>query len=135
MLTVVPNSFYYFNNMDKFLSEFLGTFILSGSFTFMTVYSQGTQTVSLPCVLTGFIIALQFSRRISGGHLNPAVTLMFSLKNHYLVRRDNMTNGMMINILPMLLGQVLGALIAPMLTVLLLGQAFLLEVNKQTGQT
>lgn len=111
--------------MEFFLSEFLGTFILSGSFTFMAVYTRDTQMVSLPCVLTGFIIALQFSRRISGGHLNPGVTLMFMFKSRELFRRENLLS----SVLPRVLGQVVGGLIAPMLTVVLYGQAFVLKVN------
>ena len=59
----------------KMFSEFMGTFILAASIEFITVYDQGTQSNLLFAILAGFFIAVTLTREISGGHINPGVTL------------------------------------------------------------
>jgi len=59
----------------KMFSEFLGTFILAASIEFITVYDQGSQSNLLFAILAGFFIAVTLTREISGGHINPGVTL------------------------------------------------------------
>lgn len=59
----------------KMFAEFLGTFILAASIEFITVYDLGSQSNSLFAILAGFFIAITLTREISGGHINPGVTM------------------------------------------------------------
>lgn len=59
----------------KMLSEFIGTFILAASIEFITEYEEGGQKNLLMAILGGFFIAVTLTREISGGHINPGVTL------------------------------------------------------------
>lgn len=60
----------------RVLMEFIGTFILSGAINLSTTYTPDGGQVSNPLlIILAFYTAVTFSRRISGGHVNPAVTL------------------------------------------------------------
>jgi glycerol uptake facilitator-like aquaporin len=59
----------------KVCAEFIGTFILAASIEFMTAYDQDNQTNLLLAILAGFYVAITLTREISGGHINPGVTL------------------------------------------------------------
>lgn len=59
----------------KMFAEFLGTFILAASIELITIYEMGNQTNSLFAILGGFFVAITLTREISGGHINPAVTM------------------------------------------------------------
>jgi glycerol uptake facilitator-like aquaporin len=73
------------NNISgmKMFAEFLGTFILAASIEFITVYDQGSQSNLLFAILAGFFVAITLTREISGGHINPGVTLTV-----YLAEQD-----------------------------------------------
>lgn len=60
----------------KIIMEFVGTFMLSGAINLSTVYySDGKQEANPLLIILTFFAAITFTRSISGGHLNPAVTL------------------------------------------------------------
>lgn len=74
----------------KYIMEFLGTFILSGAINLSTIYVKSTTNeddptnpifghpnqIGQPILLfLAFFAAITITRGISGGHLNPAVTL------------------------------------------------------------
>lgn len=66
----------------KVLMEFIGTFILSAGINFSTLYKNtGNGLISQegqPILLfLAFFSAITITRSISGGHINPAVTLAF----------------------------------------------------------
>ena len=63
----------------KMFAEFLGTFILAASIELMTVYDQGSQASALYGILAGFFLAITVTREISGGHINPGVTVTLYL--------------------------------------------------------
>lgn len=67
----------------KMFAEFLGTFILGATIQFATIYDQGSQSSLMFSVLAGFFIAITLTREISGGHINPGVTLSV-----YLAEKD-----------------------------------------------
>lgn len=113
--------------MKYFLGEFIGTFILSSSLNFMTVYSplEGTQQMNIIGVIVGFFIALQFSRNISGGHLNPGVTIMFYFENKQSQQSRNCVS--------MITGQLLGAFMPPLFALLLIDNS--LQLNASANST
>jgi glycerol uptake facilitator-like aquaporin len=95
----------------KMFAEFLGTFILAASIEFITVYDQGTQTNLLFAILAGFFIAVTLTREISGGHINPGVTLTV-----YLAEQDEKAKNEQGNQLWMyMVSQVAGAISAALL--------------------
>ena len=66
----------------KVLMEFIGTFILSAGINFSTLYKNtGNGLISQegqPILLfLAFFSAITITRSISGGHINPAVTIAF----------------------------------------------------------
>jgi aquaporin TIP len=92
----------------KMFSEYLGTFILAGSISYMTVYDQGSQSNLLFAILAGFFIAITLTREISGGHINPGVTLAI-----YFAEQDEKEKIEKANTLWMyIVAQVAGALTA-----------------------
>jgi glycerol uptake facilitator-like aquaporin len=92
----------------KMFSEFLGTFILAASIEFITVYDQGSQSNLLFAILAGFFIAITLTREISGGHINPGVTLTV-----YFAETDEREKNEMSNQLWMyIVSQVAGAISA-----------------------
>ena len=58
---------------DKYLAEFLGTLLLM-----MGVLASGGNPVVVGLALA---VGIFFSAKISGGHLNPAVSVAFYFKN------------------------------------------------------
>mmetsp|Transcript_10603 Transcript_10603/g.10976 ORF Transcript_10603/g.10976 Transcript_10603/m.10976 type:complete len:257 (+) Transcript_10603:1-771(+) len=114
--------------MKVFFAEFIGTFILSTSLNFMTDYSNDSQKVNLVEVIIGFFIGLQFSRKISGGHLNPAVTLVF-----YLWETEKNKKKLREVFKEMLLGQICGALLSPFLSNLLIGHSLVLKISTDSN--
>jgi len=92
----------------KMFAEYLGTFILAGSISYMTVYDQGSQSNLLFAILAGFFIAITLTREISGGHINPGVTLAI-----YFAEQDEREKNEKANQLWMyIVAQVAGALSA-----------------------
>lgn len=59
----------------KVTMEFLGTFILSAAINLSTVYEDGKQIGNPLLVILSFFSAITITRSISGGHINPAVTI------------------------------------------------------------
>lgn len=113
--------------MKIFLSELIGTFILSSSLNFMTDYSAG-QKVNLLEIILGFLLAIQFSRKISGGHVNPAVTLVF-----YLFENDENKKFIESNIKEYIGGQLAGGLLSPILSRLLINNSLTLTIGSEAN--
>lgn len=121
--------------MKIFISELIGTFILSCALNFTADYFEVTkenennqQNVSLIGVVIGFIIAIQFSRKISGAHLNPGVTLALYLSETTKgkkVLEENMTQ--------YLGGQFIGGLLSPILSTLIIGRSIVLEISVESN--
>lgn len=113
--------------MKYFLGELIGTFVLSSSLNFMTTYSDGVQIFNLTGVTIGFFIALQISRKLSGAHLNPGVTLMF-----YFNSKHTGEPGLEVHqCLQMLGGQVLGAFISPLCCWILTANSLLIKPSTE----
>ena len=72
------------SNYDVILSEFLGTFILSTAISFSSVYTD-SQSGNLFAIFAGFFMAITITREISGGHINPGVTLTILLSTEDFV--------------------------------------------------
>ena len=70
-------------NGFKILFEFLGTFILSLAINQSTTYVNGTQVGNPLLIISSFFAAITLTRSVSGGHINPAVTVaVFLSKPH-----------------------------------------------------
>lgn len=114
--------------MKYFISEFLGTLILSGSLNFMCDYSNGGQKLNLFEILCAMLIAVQFSRKISGGHVNPAVTLTCYLhsnekgKKKYEEIYQEMVGG-----------QFCAGLVAPILSSILIGNSLNIKISEDAS--
>jgi glycerol uptake facilitator-like aquaporin len=60
----------------KVLMEFVGTFILASSINLSTIYMpDGSQIAQPLMIILSFFSAITLTRAISGGHVNPAVTI------------------------------------------------------------
>lgn len=73
----------------KILMEFAGTFILSAAINLSTVYDGASQTGNVLLVILSFYTAITLTRQISGGHINPAVTLAVYLESDSTKRNRN----------------------------------------------
>lgn len=62
-------------NGVKITMEFLGTFILSAALNLSTIYDDGKQIGNPLLLILAFYSAITITRSVSGGHINPAVTL------------------------------------------------------------
>jgi aquaporin Z len=62
-------------NGFKILFEFLGTFILSLGINHSTSYSNGSQVGNPILIISSFFAAITLTRTVSGGHINPAVSV------------------------------------------------------------
>lgn len=99
----------------KMFAEFLGTFILAGSIEFITVYDMGSQANSLFAILAGFFIAITLTREISGGHINPGVTLTVYLAEQDPKQRDEKANSIWMYFVAQAAGAISAALLGLML--------------------
>lgn len=73
----------------QILMEFTGTFILSSAINLSTVYEGETQTGNILLIILSFFTAVTLSRTISGGHINPAVTLAVYIESPTIKRNRN----------------------------------------------
>jgi aquaporin Z len=62
-------------NGMKILMEFIGTFILSAGINLSANYVDGGQVGNPLLIILSFFSAITITRAISGGHINPAVTI------------------------------------------------------------
>lgn len=97
--------------MTKYLTEFIGTFFLVLTIG-LTVLGQ----VAMAPLAIGLslMIMVYMGGHVSGGHFNPAVTLAVSL-------RGKMPGG---DVVPYMVSQVLGAVVASLAVYLIMGQTF-----------
>jgi glycerol uptake facilitator-like aquaporin len=95
----------------KVAAEFLGTFILAASIEFMTSYDQDNQTNLLLAILAGFFVAITLTREISGGHINPGVTLTCYLAEQNSKEKNEQANTMWTYICAQLAGAASAALL------------------------
>jgi glycerol uptake facilitator-like aquaporin len=77
---------------SKVFAEYLGTFILAGSIEFMTRYDQDMQSNLIFAILAGFFIAITLTREISGGHINPGVTVTVFLAEQKEKEKNEQAN-------------------------------------------
>ena len=113
--------------MKYFIGELIGTYILSSSLNFMADYTKGGKVNILEIVI-GFLIAVQTSRKLSGAHLNPGVTLTFYLNSSPEEREKKLPMYK-----EMLLGQLAGGLLSPVLAKILLGQCLVLSTSDEAN--
>ncbi len=62
-------------NGIKILFEFIGTFILSSAINLSTTYIGDTQIANPVLIFLTFFAAVTILRGVSGGHVNPAVSV------------------------------------------------------------
>jgi glycerol uptake facilitator-like aquaporin len=88
--------------MLKYAAEFIGTFIFLS--VILNAVAKGSSLAGYAPLAIGLAlaVAIQFGGAISGGHYNPAVSVMFALKNELAVEE----------LLPYITAQVLGAVAA-----------------------
>jgi glycerol uptake facilitator-like aquaporin len=97
-----------FKQNTKILMEFIGTFLLTSSINLSTTYDEeGIQTGNPLLIILTFFSAITLTRAISGGHINPAV----SLAVHFDKPQDVRSNELTLLIL-YIVSQVLGAVTA-----------------------
>jgi len=99
----------------KMFAEFLGTFILTASIEFITVYDMGSQSNSLFAILAGFFIAITLTREISGGHINPGVTLTVYLAETDDKERNEKANSLWMYFVAQASGAISAALLGLMI--------------------
>jgi glycerol uptake facilitator-like aquaporin len=112
---------------NKLLMEFLGTMILSLAINMSTAYSLGNQFGDWLLIFAGFFTAVTWTREVSGGHLNPAVsTAVYFSKSS---GRD------INNLIGYILSQILGATAACLISYLLYnGNIFQLKISPNASQ-
>lgn len=99
----------------QMLAEFIGTFILACAIEFNTRYCEGLQSGNVFCILGGFFIAITVTRELSGGHINPAVTITF-----YLIEKDQKVKNEKANQMWMyIISQLAGAICAAVLGIVI----------------
>lgn len=99
----------------KMFAEFIGTFILASAIEFNTMYFEGMQNGNVFSILGGFFIAITVTRELSGGHINPAVTITF-----YLIEKDQREKNAKANQMWMyIISQLAGAICAAVLGIVL----------------
>jgi len=96
-------------------AEFLGTFILAASIEFITVYDMGSQSNLLFAILAGFFIAITLTREISGGHINPGVTLTVYLAEEDEKEKSEKANSLWMYFVAQSAGAISAALLGLML--------------------
>ena len=113
------------------LSEFIGTFILTAAITFTAQYDSGSQSGYLFAILGGFYIAITLSRDISGGHINPGVTMTV-----YFAEKDEQEKVEFSNqIWIYFIGQVGGAISAALLCFVIYDEnVFKLAIHPKNSQ-
>ena len=99
----------------KMFAKFLGTFILAASIEFMTLYDSGSQNSFLFCILAGFFTAITLTREISGGHINPGVTLTFYLAEQDPRAKDEKSNELWMYITSQMAGAILAGMFGAMI--------------------
>lgn len=111
----------------KLLMEFLGTFILCLSINLSTTYFLSNQITNWLLIFAGFYTAVTWTREISGGHLNPAVTTAF-----FLTKKSNIDIS---SLLFYILSQILGAFSACLFSYFLYnGHIVNLGINSNSSQ-
>ena len=101
----------------KCFMECLGTFILSAGINLSTIYSTDddgstTQRAQPILLFLAFFAAVQVSRAISGGHLNPAVTIAVYLSKPPKERNSVQKETMQWYILSQITGAVVACLLS-----------------------
>jgi len=92
----------------KIMMEFIGTFLLTSSINLSTSYNDdGTQAGNPLLIILTFFSAITITRAISGGHINPAVSLAF----HFEKNEEERSKDQQLLVL-YILSQILGALSA-----------------------
>jgi len=67
--------------LKLFLGEFVGTFIFLTTIIFVTSQNQNDITSAFK-IGAALIVVIAILGNITGGHFNPAVSIMFFLNNH-----------------------------------------------------
>lgn len=116
----------------KMLSEYLGTFILTSAVCFSTQYDSGSQAGFLFAILGGLFVAVTLTREISGGHVNPGVTMTV-----YFAEKDEHERAEFGNqIWVYFIGQIGGALSAALLSFVIYDEnVFKLAIHPKNSQS
>src|SRR5919108_1094029 len=96
-------------NINKYLTEFIGTFFLV-----FTVAMAGGPPLAPLAVGSILMVMVYMGGHISGGHYNPAVTLAVLLRGKVQSR----------DVVPYMASQLLGALAASLVVYLVMGRTF-----------
>jgi glycerol uptake facilitator-like aquaporin len=91
--------------MKLFVGEFIGTFILSATINFILARSTDPSPITTLYLIGGLFVAVQASRKLSGGHLNPGVTFTFYLSDLFQKKEGKC----IMYYLEMFAGQLVGA--------------------------
>ena len=102
----------------KYLAELIGTFIFCTGINMSTLYTSDSQLPNLFSIIASLFCAITITRNISGGHLNGAVTLAFTIDSMNQIKDNNNPKNITNNSNPVTLGifyiiyQVAGAMLA-----------------------
>lgn len=107
-----------------FVGELLGTFMLSATLNLMTKYFTEGPQLDLIKVVFGLFVAIKIAGKLSGAHLNPGISLTFTINDFINGKVQPLPN-----YLKMLAGQIVGAFIPPIICSLLKGQALKLTIS------
>ncbi len=88
--------------MIKYITEFIGTFIFLSVILNATSKNSSIGSFAPIAIGLALIVAILFGGNISGGHYNPAVSVMFALKKELSTSE----------LVPYISAQVLGAVAA-----------------------
>lgn len=117
----------------KIFMEFLGTFILCGALNLSTFYYKSNdsaiQSMQPILVFLAFFTAITITRNISGGHINPAVTVAIWISDSDEIRKKN---GLLY--LYYIISQIFGAIVACIFSYIFYNKN-VLQVSIKEGNT
>jgi len=115
----------------KYVAELIGTFIFSLGINMSTIFTHDSQLPNLFSIIASLFCAITLTRNTSGGHLNGAVTMAFTVDelNLYKTRKINDSGPVTIFIFYFLF-QIIGAICACTLSYLLYGKHILTFSNE-----
>jgi len=108
----------------KYLVEFIGTFFLVATVGFCVLEPGSAGALAPLAIGSALMVAVYASGHISGGHVNPAVTLAVFLRGRCPGR----------DVVPYMVAQVLGAMVASAIVLFMKGNPPVQAMTLDTGR-